>query len=150
MTDTAIERSATGQFLPGSRANPDGRPKGRRNRITELREAMEIAVREGLNPEDVKAVMDEMIKLAKDGSTKAAKLVLDKAVPNASDPKEDGVPDLPQYVFIIQNMAQPNSPKETPVATAIDVEFTEVTGTALTADNTPNTANISQLELFPL
>jgi len=160
MDSPVVNRTPTGQFLPGSVANPSGRPKGARNRITELRQAMEIAVREGMDPEDIKVLMQEMVKLAKGGSVKAAKLVLDKALPNAQDPREDSQSDLPQYVFVIQNATinpgvTQQKPADVVTPVTIDAEFTEAIGQTPSVNLEPlpsseQTLNISQLELFPV
>jgi hypothetical protein len=117
---------------------------------------MEIAVREGMNPDEITEVMQTMVDMARLGSVKAAKLVLDKAVANVSDPRDDAAPEQPQYVFLIQNATiNPKQEALSPVtpsnsaAQVVDAEFSDVT-VAQPANSTPTPTNISQMELFPL
>lgn len=78
-------RTETGKFMKGKSGNPAGRPKGRKNRITELKQDYEIAVRESVNPADIVNVMRKMVELAKEGDKGAAKIVLDTFVSKAKE-----------------------------------------------------------------
>jgi len=100
-----VIRSPSGQFAPGQSGNPKGRPKGKRNRITELNEDMELALREGANPEVVKAIIASMAAEAMEGNVQAAKLILDKFMPNVKVAQEHGE-DNPEIIIKIENLTQ--------------------------------------------
>lgn len=78
-------RSEDGKFLPGVSGNPKGRPKGRKNVITELKQDLEIAIRSNLTQEDVEGVVKSMLAEALNGNVGAGKLILDKVLSNAKD-----------------------------------------------------------------
>lgn len=102
----------TGKFLPGSSGNPKGRPKGAKNRITELKENMELALREGFNPEVVKAVAASMVAEALNGNVQAGKYILDKFMTNAGSGDDKGEVTNAEYVFIVKGMTEDDLPKE--------------------------------------
>jgi hypothetical protein len=84
-------RTDSGQFAKGVSGNPAGRPKGRKNEIVELRQKLELAVREHLKPEKIVKIVDKLATMAENGNVAAAKLLLDKVVPNArADEDDDG------------------------------------------------------------
>ncbi len=66
-------RQHNGQFKPGVSGNPLGRPAGRRNKATELLEAMLV--------EDWQAVAKGLLDAAKKGNASAARVVLDRVAP---------------------------------------------------------------------
>ena len=70
---TGETRMSNGQFAPGVSGNPAGRPAGRRNKATELLEAMMI--------EDWQAVAKGLVEAAKKGNASAARAVLDRVAP---------------------------------------------------------------------
>lgn len=78
-------RAKDGKFLPGVSGNPKGRPKGKKNQITELKQDMEIAIRENLSPDAIRAVVASMLAAALDGNVGAGKLILDKVMSNARE-----------------------------------------------------------------
>lgn len=82
-------RAKDGTFLPGKSGNPNGRPKGRKNQLTVLKQDLEIALREGLDPHKIKAVVDSMVELALQGNVGAGKLILDKVVSNARESEDE-------------------------------------------------------------
>lgn len=73
-----------GQWMKGQSGNPRGRPKGSKNRLVWLREQLEIAVREHMEPKRVKKIIDAVAELAESGNARAAQLILDKLLPNAT------------------------------------------------------------------
>lgn len=81
--DKPVVRAPDGQFLPGVSGNPNGRPKGKKNLITTLKQDLEIALREGLSVSDVQAVVKSMLAEALNGNVGAGKLILDKVMSNA-------------------------------------------------------------------
>lgn len=69
-------RITKGKFLPGESGNPDGRPKGSKNKITLLKESLELMLRERSEPKMV-AVLDQAIQLAMTGDRSMIKLLLE-------------------------------------------------------------------------
>lgn len=114
MSDSELTRDPkTGQFLPGKSGNPAGRPATKKNRITELKQELEVAVRENVSQQDVLDIVSAMVKEAKNGSVQAAKLILDKTVSNAKGSEESH--DTEHGVaFIIENLTVNPRPEEKP------------------------------------
>lgn len=75
--ETNEKTTRNGGFRPGQSGNPAGKPKGARNKATRTA----LALMEGAADEIVQAVIDE----ARGGNIQAARVVLDKLVPNAKD-----------------------------------------------------------------
>lgn len=67
----------TTKFKPGQSGNPNGRPVGSKNKITLLKESMELMLREEAGPEDLREVMRTALDLAKKGDRSMIKLVLE-------------------------------------------------------------------------
>lgn len=72
------------KFKPGESGNPNGRPKGVPNPQARLRKAIE---------DDLPAIIEAVTKQAKSGDIQAARLLVDKVLPNAK-PMDQAV-DLP-------------------------------------------------------
>lgn len=89
MSGEISKRAPDGTFLPGVSGNPKGRPKSKKNQITNLKQDLEIAIRQNVDPEDIQKIVRSMISMAMEGSVGAAKLILDKTVSNAKDFEED-------------------------------------------------------------
>lgn len=86
-------RDENGRFVAGVSGNPNGRPKGRKNVITALKQDMEIALRKNLSENDIKGVIQSMLAEALNGNVGAGKLILDKVMSSAKeteDAKETG------------------------------------------------------------
>lgn len=84
-----VERNELGQFPKGVSGNPLGRPKGKKNIITTLKQDLEIAIRENLSVQDVQNVVKSMLAEALNGNVGAGKLILDKVLSNAKEAEED-------------------------------------------------------------
>lgn len=84
-----VVRDDKGRFPAGVSGNPNGRPKGRKNVITALKQDLEIALREGLTVDDVQAVVKSMLAEALNGNVGAGKLILDKVMSNAKEGEEE-------------------------------------------------------------
>jgi hypothetical protein len=106
-TDKEVIRSSSGQFVKGVSGNPKGRPKGAKNRITELKEAAELALREAVDPETIKRIFQSMAAEALDGVT------------NAKVEQERGE-ENPEIVIKIKNLS--NAPVEIEEAEIIEHE----------------------------
>jgi Family of unknown function (DUF5681) len=76
-TPDKTENQHAGRFQPGQSGNPDGRPKGSRNKTT-------IAVQELLDGE-AEALTRKAIELAKAGDLTALRICLDRIVPPRKD-----------------------------------------------------------------
>lgn len=105
MTDETalVNREENGQFQKGKSGNPAGRPpKTRKGELTNLKQEMELAIRQHLTVDRVKRIVDRIAKMAEEGNIPAAKLILDKLVPNARD-TEDAPDPGTAFVFRIEN-----------------------------------------------
>lgn len=97
-------RDDKGRFVAGQSGNPKGRPKGKKNQITVLKQDLEIAVRDAIGPDRIKAVVDKMVELALEGNVGAGKVILDKVLSNAKE-GEDEKDAGGQLKIIIENAA---------------------------------------------
>jgi len=125
-----------GRWLPGQSGNPAGRPKGSKNHLVELKQQLEIAVRDHLQPVRLRQILDKMIDMAVEGHVGAAKLVLDKVLSNAKD-TEDSAETGGTFIFQVKNLTlkhpdlESEPQKEPPALPVITVqaepaEFTPV------------------------
>ncbi len=80
------KRTPSAAWKPGESGNPRGKPKGAINKTTRLA----LALFEG----GIKNIAEVVIKQAQDGDLTAARLVLDKLVPNARERAVE-LPGLP-------------------------------------------------------
>ena len=76
--------------MPGESGNPDGRPKGARNRITLLKESLELQLREQAAP-DLPGVLQKAVELALDGDRAMIKLLLEMHMAKGHNEKENAV-----------------------------------------------------------
>lgn len=83
-----VARNKDGTFPAGVSGNPHGRPPSKRNVITELKQDLEIAIRQGVKRKDIQDIVDAMVEEAKNGGVQAAKLILDKTISNARESEE--------------------------------------------------------------
>ena len=83
------ERNPDGTFKKGVSGNPNGRPKGKKNQITELKQDLEIAIRQNMTPARVSQVVNAMFQAALEGNVGAGKLILDKCISNAKEAEEE-------------------------------------------------------------
>lgn len=118
MSETLPARNPDGTFPEGVSGNPRGRPLGRKNQITKLKQELEIAVRDHLRPQDIRKVLGKMVELAQEGNVGAAKLVLDKVLSNAKEAEEEGAGQN-RIIFEVKNLTlkhdeQPNLIDVTP------------------------------------
>lgn len=96
-TPPAVPKSA---WKKGQSGNPKGRPKDVRT-IRELKNDLEIAVREQLTATRVTQVVNRMLDLAVGGDVKAAKLILDMAI-SKSELHQDQA-KAPSFHIVIEN-----------------------------------------------
>jgi hypothetical protein len=95
-------RNEDGTFPAGVSGNPNGRPVGKKNEITEIQQSLELAIRKKIKPERIEGIVEELIKRAEGGSIQAARLILDKVLPNAKS-GEDSDSGLKALVIRIEN-----------------------------------------------
>jgi len=88
-----VIRDSKGKFPKGVSGNPNGRPLGTKNRIAQMKLELEAAIRDHLNPKELKAIINSMVREAKQGNVQAAKLILDKVMSNATGSEETGETD---------------------------------------------------------
>jgi hypothetical protein len=100
----ATLRDAGGMFVPGKSGNPAGRPKGTKNQLTELNRQLELAVRENINPKAVRKLIERIMEMALAGDMKAAKLLLDKVLANATSGGDEQSEPIKQFVFQVKNL----------------------------------------------
>ncbi|MEP3226312.1 MAG: DUF5681 domain-containing protein [Parasphingorhabdus sp.] len=82
-----IARTENGQFAAGKSANPNGRPKGSRNRST--------VMAQGLIDDDADEIIKKTIELAKTGDPVALRLCMERLLPPRKDrPVEIDLPDV--------------------------------------------------------
>ena len=87
--ESQVKKDEKGRWLPGVSGNPNGRPKGRKNHLTNLKQELEIAIRENMSPNRVKKVVDAMFQAALEGNVGAGKLILDKVLSNAKEAEDE-------------------------------------------------------------
>lgn len=114
-----------GRWVKGQSGNPNGRPKGRKNYLTEIQQNLEIAVRENLKADDIVKIVTKLVDMAKLGDVKAAKIILDKIIPNAT-PQDDGAGDNGGITIRIENATLLAAPQQQTVE-VIDVTPIEET-----------------------
>lgn len=114
-----------GMWLPGQSGNPAGRPKGAKGRLAELKRELELAVRDNLNPKVIKGILQRMAEMALAGDVKAAKLILDKVLTNASEGEEEQK-GTGTFVFQVKNLTLKHDGNSATVSVerpAVDAEF---------------------------
>lgn len=122
-----LARTDKGQFPKGVSGNPSGRPPGRKNQITTLKQDMELAIRQHVRPEKIKRIVEKMANKAANGNVAAAKLILDHFLSKMTD-TEDAADKSGGITIRIENAtfaAQQKAPPKVIVAT--EGEFSEVT-----------------------
>jgi hypothetical protein len=118
-------RADDGRFPKGTSGNPLGRPK--KTTLKNLQQDLEIAFREHLGVDRFKRIVNRMADMAEQGDVKAAKLIFDKLVPNASNGESDDGEKAPQVHFVITNATFAAQAKEKEQVEVIDVTPTHVT-----------------------
>jgi hypothetical protein len=117
-----------GRFVKGHSGNPAGRPPNSKNKLSNLRKELELALVEHIGIERLKRIINKVAEKAEAGDMRAAKLLLDKTVPNAS-PSDETQDNGRQVVFRIVNatFAAQQQQLEQQDPNAIDVQVTDVT-----------------------
>lgn len=116
-TKATISRLPNGTFPKGVSGNPSGRPKGRKNEITILKQELEHALREQAAPQ-VGKVLDKAIELALEGNPGMIKLLLELHMSKGSS---DDKAKVAERVAIQINSA-PSAPQKTEVVDVTPIE----------------------------
>lgn len=108
-----VTKTNSGLWQPGQSGNPAGRPKGRKSQITQLKQELEIAVRDNLDPKAIRGILQAMADKAMEGNVGAAKLILDKVLSNAREAEEETT-SSGKFVFEVANLTlkHPESPED--------------------------------------
>ena len=117
-----LVRRSDGTFSKGVSGNPLGRPKGSKNKITEVKLLTEQAVRSG-RMEDMIAVCEKVIEEALDGNPRAQKMVWDAMMSKASASDDKTAGSKQKIEIGVMNVDRPNVIE----GEIIDVETEEIT-----------------------
>lgn len=113
-----------GKWVKGQSGNPNGRPKGSKAELTELKQELEVAVRRSLPAQKIINIVTKIADMAEAGDVKAAKLILDKFVSNATG-AEEVAGDSGGIVIRIENATFANKPNPVNVIDATVIEETD-------------------------
>jgi len=118
-----LVRRADGTFVKGVSGNPDGRPKGSKNKITEIKLLTEQAVR-SKRLEDMIEVCELIIAQARDGDSRSQKMVWDAMMSKASSTEDKAAGTKQQIEIGVMNVDRKDYAK--PIeGDVIDVEINE-------------------------
>ena len=118
-----VVRNPDGTFPKGVSGNPAGRPS-KKNQLTELKQDLEIAVRENVKPHQIHDIVQAMVQKALEGNVGAAKLILDKTVSNAKESEDVTVADSGIRI-VIENATIAATREEAEERPIIDITPTE-------------------------
>lgn len=111
-----LVRNSTGQFVAGQSGNPGGRPKGSKNKITLLRQSLELQLREQAEPQ-MASILDKAMELALEGDRQMLKLLLEMWISKSAGADEKATEKV---AIQINNVGGPKKAVE-----VIDVTPTE-------------------------
>lgn len=120
-------RTPGGQFVKGQSGNPAGRPKGRKNEIVQLKQDIELAIRQHVHPEKLKKVVEKVLNKAMNGNMAAAKLIFEHFLTKASGNDEEGQTANTGWTVIVENATfkMQNKPDDPANQPAIEAHFEE-------------------------
>lgn len=127
-SEMPVTRTESGTFAKGVSGNLNGRPS-KKNTLVNLKQDLEIAIREHLTVDRVKKIVNRMADMAEQGNVAAAKLILDKIISNAKDGESDDADKAPSVVFRIENATFAAQTKKEQQVEVIDVTPIHVTET---------------------
>lgn len=125
MTEVAV-RNEDGTFPKGTSGNPLGRPKGKKNELSELKQDLEIAVRKSLPVSRIARIVEKVAQMAEEGNLRAAKLILDKTISNAAGVEDTEQKGVGGITIRIENATIAALREQTKQLPAVEAEFTEV------------------------
>lgn len=144
MAQSEVAPASNGRWQPGQSGNPAGRKPGTKNHIVLLQRELEVAVREHLSVDRVKKIITKLADMAESGHVHAAKLLLDKMIPNAVAAAEESDESGRKVVFQIVNatfaashqLTQPDKPPSEPEP--VEAEYVESPPTLVRQDQDGN------------
>lgn len=92
-----------GRFVKGQSGNPSGRPKGSKNKTTEIKLAIENSLVERVEGEALN-VLNKTIELAKAGDTTCIKILMDRLWPLDNRDKSGGTKDSSTVNIVISGL----------------------------------------------
>lgn len=111
-------------FRPGESGNPVGRPKGSKNKITLLKQSLELQLREQAAP-NIGAVLAKAVELALKGDKVMIKLLLELHM-SRSQHQDDQSDGKNHVTLVVQNLTQKGEVRPTvtvrPVNNVTDAE----------------------------
>jgi len=87
----------------GQSGNPAGRPKGSKNNITLMRQALEGELRLQIGPQ-MAEIVQKALDMAKEGNEAMIKLLLDKTLPSSKS--DDHVEEQPKVQIMIGKLPE--------------------------------------------
>ena len=105
----------------GPSLNPAGRPKGSKNKLTQMQNELIDQFAGEMNKE-FKAVIRTIIREAKNGDMTAARLLMDRAIPARKDVEHYGAQDYGGIVINIKGLEDVSLNEDT----AINANFEEI------------------------
>src|SRR5574343_76553 len=113
MDDNKQVQPRVGRFMKGVSGNPNGRPKGSKNKITLMKLALEGELRTQMKPH-MAQILSVAIAKAKDGDPAMIKLLLDKTLPTTKA-GEDEAPAKEKVQIFIDRLPDRDSGGKAPV-----------------------------------
>lgn len=123
------KREKDGTFVKGQSGNPNGRPLGAKNRITILRQGIELELREFAAPR-MRQVLEKAFELALSGDRTMIKLLVEQHMAKA--PAEDSgvAAERPQINITGVSKVEVSAPS--PASTEVAIEAPSSLGSQLT------------------
>lgn len=125
----AKDRKKDGTFVPGKSGNPAGRPVGAKNKITLLRQGLELELREFAAPK-MRAVLEKAFELALDGDRTMIKLLVEQHMAKAPAEDSGTVAERPQINITGVSKVEVSAPS--PASSEVAVEAPSSLGSQLT------------------
>jgi len=125
----AKDRKEDGTFVPGKSGNPAGRPVGAKNKITLLRQGLELELREFAAPK-MRAVLEKAFELALDGDRTMIKLLVEQHMAKAPAEDSGTVAERPQINITGVSKVEVSAPS--PASSEVAIEAPSSLGSQLT------------------
>jgi hypothetical protein len=113
-----LERNPDGTFPEGKSGNPKGRPLGSKNKITLLKQSLELQLREQAESR-MPAVLEKAIELALDGDRAMLKLLLEQHLSKGASDESGKAAERPQINITGVSKVEVSSPASSPASTDV-------------------------------